>query len=173
MEALVTTSVVLDPRYTWYCHRIPGNCPGLLCYSLWFCVTEVASSSCKWSMWHIGSTQNVHKWCMHVTDTSMGSLLANVALNASFVSCTVCLGSRIFFCIFIVLCHKWYVIERYGWELSTVQRWASTYLPILTKLWGLNFLEGGLNYAEFAKFGLLISGFNFFTTSSWSVMYRS
>ena len=72
-ECLVTMIVVLDLRYTWYCHRMPGNCPHLpYQHSLWFCVTEIASSSCSLSMLHIIFTQNVHKWFMNVTDTSSG-----------------------------------------------------------------------------------------------------
>ena len=35
---------------------------------------------------YIRSTQNVNKWCMYVTDTSMGFLLAISALDASFAS---------------------------------------------------------------------------------------
>ena len=38
---------------------------------------------------------------------------------------TVCLGSR-FFLYFQFQCHKWYLIEKCGWELSSVQRWASS-----------------------------------------------
>ena len=41
VEWLVITIVVLNPRYTWHCHRIASNCPGLPWYSLRFCVTEI------------------------------------------------------------------------------------------------------------------------------------
>ena len=72
------------------------SCPGLLHYSLWFCVTEIASSSCKWSMLHIKSTQNVPKWYMNTYNWYFheGSLLANGTLRTSFGSCKVTWASN-------------------------------------------------------------------------------
>ena len=37
---LLTTTCRLDSRWTWYCHRISGNCTGLPCCSLWFRVQK-------------------------------------------------------------------------------------------------------------------------------------
>ena len=81
---LSTIYCVLGLPYTWYYHRVPGNWPDLPRYSLWFSFPEMVPSSCKLSLLHNRSTQNVHKWCINMTDTSMGSLLANSTFDASF-----------------------------------------------------------------------------------------
>ena len=42
-----------------------------------------------------------------------------------YISRAYCLFGVKTFLYFYILCHKWCVIERCGWELCTVQRWAS------------------------------------------------
>ena len=89
IEWLVTTNYCFDQRYTYLVlsQNISGNYPDVPCHSLWLCVTEIASSSCKLSILNIRFAQNVPKWCMNVTVTSMGiSLCISCALHVRFGS---------------------------------------------------------------------------------------
>ena len=75
--------------------------------------------------------------------------------------CVYCLfGVKKCFLSFQILCHKWCVIGRYDWELSSVQRKASN-----SQCWR--------RIRKSAKHGPLDSGFWMFAPAPSSIMYRS
>ena len=132
--------------------------------------------------WQPMLSQNVHssEQTLHLSASLYPHLSFSLSVSlllASSLFFTVLSvwGGLNYFFLFSFFCLIWHVIERYGWELCTVRRWASN-----SQYWWsygtLNFLKEGPNGQKPAKIGPLHPSFRYFCprplVRSCSIFFR-